>query len=1147
VLAVCLLGPVALSATQHSGSVRAADQFLPGATVTARQGGAKVVGYTDDTGHYTLELTPGVWDVEVSMFGFPTVHTRIEVGDRPSYRDWTLVMAPFGDGAKPAETPASATQRAGRGGRSGRQPGQWQQRGGRGPAAQGQQPPPQSGFQNVSVTATEEGQQELAAAAGNPEEMAGGEDNQSYVVNGSTSGGLVAAADEQARRDRMAGRGGAGGANGASISAATGMTFNGVPGGTDGLGMSGFGAAGAQAGFGADNLGGLGGPGGGGGRGGGGGGGFGGGRGGGRGGNFSNGPGRGGRTPFNGQYAAFGNRRRTQPAYTGSIVANVNNSALNAAPFSLNGQSVPKPSSAQAAINGNVGGPVRIPKLVTNDKWFVYLTVGVNRSHSASDQVGTVPTPAERGGDFSQTLIRNAPITIFDPDSRAPFPGNVIPAIRVNAAAAGLLQYFPLPTEPGQIQNFGNSFSAPSSTNSIGVRLSGSVSTKDRLTFNEQYRGNHSDTLQLFGFTDTSRGYGLSSTEGWSHSFKPRFINSANLSFSRSIAKAQPFFAYGENVAQELGITGTNQDPVDYGPPNLSFTNFAGLTDGSASTSRNQTTNFTDTVTYVIRRKHNLQFGYGYRRMQQNALSYANSRGSFTFSGLLTSQLNAVGQPTSGTGMDFADFLLGLPQSSSVRINDTNNYFRGWATNWYGQDDWRVNRGLTFNLGLRYEYFSPYTELHGHLANLDLNPAMTAVTLVTPADPLGAYSGTYPASLVNPDKNNHSPRAGFAWRPSQKNSRVIRGGYSIFFSGSVYPQMAAKMAAQPPFATTASLTTSPANSLTLEDGFSALASQTITNTYAVDKNYKLPYAQTWVVAVQQTLPSNLLVELEYLGTKGTGLDVLEQPNRAPAGSPLTAGQNLEIADASGFTYETDHANSIYHAGQVRITRRFSRGMSAVALYTYSKSIDDASSFTGGGSGTLVQNPLDLSAERGLSTFDQRNKFSLTYLLSSPVGIHGLWRNGGWKTRALSGWTLSGTFTANSGTPLTALVSGNLANTGGIAAFGSSRAEATGLSIGAGGYPYFNLLAFTTPPAGEFGNAGRDTIIGPSLIALNAAMNRAWRFGETRRQLQLRLSATNVLNHVQITGFGTTVNAVTYGVATSASATRTVQLTMRFNF
>lgn len=157
------------------------------------------------------------------------------------------------------------------------------------------------------------------------------------------------------------------------------------------------------------------------------------------------------------------------------------------------------------------------------------------------------------------------------------------------------------------------------------------------------------------------------------------------------------------------------------------------------------------------------------------------------------------------------------------------------------------------------------------------------------------------------------------------------------------------------------------------------------------------------------------------------------------------------------------------------------------------------------------------------------------------------RNGGWKTAALAGWTMSGTFTAASGTPLTAKLGGNLSNTGGTAAFGSGRAEATGQSIGAGNYPYFNLLAFTTPPAGFYGNAGRDTIPGPFQLGLNASLNRAFRFGDTRRTLQFRLSANNALNHVAITSFGATVNASNFGLPTAATATRTITLLLRFSF
>jgi len=522
-------------------------------------------------------------------------------------------------------------------------------------------------------------------------------------------------------------------------------------------------------------------------------------------------------------------------------------------------------------------------------------------------------------------------------------------------------------------------------------------------------------------------------------------------------------------------------------------------------------------------------------------LNYQNARGSFTFSGLLTSQLNAQGEPVSGTGFDFADFLLGLPQSSSLQYGDGNYNLRSWATGWYARDDWRPSRGLSINFGIRYEYFAPYTELNGHLADLLVFPGFTGVSVVTPG------AAGLPSSIIKPDTHAFSPRLGIAWRPSAKASTVIRGGYSIFYSPSAYSQLGTYLATQPPYSTSLSLTTSAAVPLTLQSGFPIIPSQTIPNTFAVDPNFKLAYAQTWSFAIQHTLPHGFLLELEYIGTKGTDLPVAEQPNRPlPGTSPLDTQEQLQIPYATSFTYETSQANSSFNAGQVRFTRRFARGVSWVVLYTRSKSIDDASSFSGPG-GTVVQFIDNLNLERGLSSFDQRNNLQTTFLLSSPVGVHGLLRNGGWATKTLAGWTVSGTFTAASGMPLTALVAGNLSNTAGLAGSGTTRAEATGLPIYGGNNPYFNLAAFTTPPPGEFGDAGRDTIPGPFQVSFNTALNRAFRFGDTRRQLQLRLSATNALNHVAITGFGTTVNSATFGLPTAATATRTVQLLMRFSF
>jgi hypothetical protein len=534
----------------------------------------------------------------------------------------------------------------------------------------------------------------------------------------------------------------------------------------------------------------------------------------------------------------------------------------------------------------------------------------------------------------------------------------------------------------------------------------------------------------------------------------------------------------------------------------------------------------------------------GYRRMQLNTRTDQNARGTFTFSGLSTSAFNAQGQPVANTGYDFADLLLGLPQSSSVRFGDTSTYFRASAWSAYGMDDWRLRPNLTLNLGLRYEYFTPFREKYNHIANLDIAPNFTGVAVVLP-EQAGPWSGAFPAGLVNPDKNNFSPRVAMAWRPFPKKQTQIRAGYGIFYNGSIYNQFPQRLAAQPPFASTATVNTSLARPLTLQNGFATVPSQTITNTYAVDPNYKVGYAQTWNLSMQQSLPHSLVVELGYLGTKGTRLDIQRMPNRAAPGSPLTAEQRRQIGNAVGFTYDSSQGNSIYHAGQARFTRRFSKGISANATYLYSKSIDNASSLGGGGA-VVAQNDQDLRAERGISSFNQRHTLNLFYVLSSPVAESGgLLHGSGWSLRMLKDWTISGGITAGSGTPLTARVLGNVSDTGGTGAVGSGRADATGLPLyeGAG---FFNLAAFAIPPSGRFGNAGRNTIDGPRRFSANLSLSRSFRIDD-RRRMEFRVDSQNFLNHASYTGLGTVVNALNYGLPTATSGMRTVNATLRVRF
>jgi hypothetical protein len=286
------------------------------------------------------------------------------------------------------------------------------------------------------------------------------------------------------------------------------------------------------------------------------------------------------------------------------------------------------------------------------------------------------------------------------------------------------------------------------------------------------------------------------------------------------------------------------------------------------------------------------------------------------------------------------------------------------------------------------------------------------------------------------------------------------------------------------------------------------------------------------------------MEVGYLGTKGTRLDVLTLPNEGPPGSSFLAG--TQLANATGFIYDAPIGDSTYHALQTHLMRRFRGGISMNARYTFAKSIDDASSF-GGVGGTVAQNWLDLAAERGLSSFDRRHVFNMSWVYTSPFGNpNSRFASSGWAGRLLRNWSLSGGITAETGTPLTARVLGNtvsLAQTGGV---GSLRADSTGQAVDSGS-GFFNPAAFVVPPSGQFGNAGRNTIPGPSSVTVNAAFGRSFQFGDTRRRLEFRAEANNIFNQVNYTGFSTVVNASNYGLPVSAAGMRSLDAVMRFRF
>jgi hypothetical protein len=375
--------------------------------------------------------------------------------------------------------------------------------------------------------------------------------------------------------------------------------------------------------------------------------------------------------------------------------------------------------------------------------------------------------------------------------------------------------------------------------------------------------------------------------------------------------------------------------------------------------------------------------------------------------------------------------------------------------------------------------------------------------------------------------------------PGIKRSTVIRGGYGVYYNGQAYNQFALRLAQQPPFAVSNNIVSSASHKLTLEEGLlSAVPGKDTLNTYAVNRFYKTPYAQTWNFSIQHELGRGMFVEGTYLGTKGTYLDVYTSPNSAPPGTPLNSENRLPIPNATTFTFDTPVGNSSYNGAQLRFSERFNRGLSFRATYTFSKSIDDASVFAG----TVAQNYRDIGAERGLSSFDHRHVLDMNWVLSSRYGVNrtsftaGLLRN----------WTLSGGITAETGSPLTARVLGNQSDIAGSGNVGSGRADATGQSLASSSY-FFNPAAFTSPAPGQYGNAGRNTIPGPGSFSVNAAFGRSFQFGDTRRRLEFRAQANNIFNNVNYSSYNTVVNATNFGLATGAEAMRSLSLVVRFRF
>jgi hypothetical protein len=831
-------------------------------------------------------------------------------------------------------------------------------------------------------------------------------------------------------------------------------------------------------------------------------------------------------SPF-AQFAAFGNNRRRPGAlYNAQLGVLASSSAWDAKPTSINGQAANVPGYNNVHFIGMFQGPLRIPRVLRNGP---NVFVGYQRTadDTFTSQAQRMPTALERNGDFSQTVDGlGRPVTVTDPNTGQPFANNTIPRERISPQAASLLGYYPRPTNDSADRNYQTAILSAARQDSFQSRLTQVINQRNQIFGTGSYARITTDSNTLFGFNDRNQVANTDIGVNWNRRVSQFLQLRTRYQFTKQSSTLTPYFANRTNVSGEAGITGNNQEPINWGPPSLRFSNIAGLSDGLPRQS-DALTHAAGAEAFLFRGRHNFTIGGDVRRHAIDLISQQDPRGSFTFTG-------------AATGYDVADFLLGTPTTAAIAFGNADKYFRGFSYDAYLTDDWRIGPSFTLTAGVRWEYESPLTELQQRLVNLDVSSGFTATSQVLASDPTGSITGEdFGDSLMRPDKSGIQPRLAIAWRPIPGSSLVVRAGYGIYRNTSVYQSITSLLAQQPPLSTAFSIANSAANPLTLARGFVTPATGA-GNTFAVDPNFRVGAAHNWNASVQRDLPASLTVNLSYLGTKGTNLIQEFLPNTYPSGAV-----NPCPTCPAGFVYLTSNGSSERHAAQVQVRRRLRNGLTATVQYTLANAEDDAASFQGANLNGMAfaQNWLDLDAEWGPSAFDQRHQVTASFQYTTGVGVAGGGLVDGWRGALLKNWTITSQLTTGSGLPLTPYY---LATTPGTGYTGAIRASLTGVSTDAPSGYYLNPAAYTAPAPGTWGNAGRNSVRGPSQFGLNAGITRTFPWG-SRINLDYRIDATNVLNRVTYTGVNTLIGSREFGLPNATNLPRRIQTSLRMRF
>jgi hypothetical protein len=1096
------------------GTVKSGNVPLPGVTVVALNTltGKRFSTTTDITGAWSMKIPQNgryVVRTEFAAFAQSSLEALLNASSHEQTLNFELTLASRATQQEQASSKSEERQTI-------------RQMAGNAPA-------------NLSLTTTLTADVETGTGV----EGASGAALPSIATNSDFSGESVAVSGQTGQVSANVGMGGPGGDMGGGLFGGPGGGFGAAFGGGGGFGGGGFG----------------GGPGGGG-------------PGGGGPGGFGGGPGGGGR----GNFRSF---NANQPH--GSLSWNGSNSVFNAQPFSLAGQSQSQPSNGSNQFSASLMSTPYIPHLLkASGKDTIFLSLSDTRKSTPEDEYATLPTADERQGIFSASGLA----AIYDPVTLAQFSNNTIPLARIkNLPAYALLNcsttdcqplipyanlsdnssmynYHRLTTEQSNSTQFGARYMRTLGANAAQQSQRGyngaRRSTQNqglRQSVNLNYNWSHSASdavnfIPELGGKTATHSYSLQA--GYSASYH-RFTSMTNVNWNRNNSQTRNFFTdTTNNIASSYGISVPNNIPINYGLPNISLSSFTGISEQEPSVSLSQTIALSETLSWR-HGKHNLRFGGDYRRVHNDFLAGTNATGSFTFTGLFTED----SAQDSSTGSALADFLLGLPQQSTLNSSEAKSYLRDNTYDAYLMDDWRVTSTLTLNYGVRWEYYAPYTEKYNHLAEVSTSPTDGFSSL----GEITAGSSGLPDSLVYPWRKAFAPRLGLAWRVPKLDRTVVRAGFGMNYTVGEYSSFAQKMAHQPPYtneqtneesvnnsATSACARSATSTCFTLSDGFPSAAT---IGSYALKPHYGMPYLMTWNIDVQRTLPWGLVMNLGYNGSRANHLDTVLAPRAVPS-SPSTDSAGLV------FSYEEAQSFSKFNAGTVRLNKRLSTGFSVGANYTYSHSIDDAGAL-GSVGGTSVQDWTNPKGELGHSTIDVRHKVSGQYMYELPFGPDKYWITTGKAAHVLEGFSASGNFTFASGTWLSPSYSSSVASTA-CGTGGVMRPNLTGASVTAGGgtlNKWFNTSAYSAPTATSgycdyFGNAPRNSIVGPGTVTNDMSLAKTIQVGSTR-SMEVRAIIDNVFNTVQYSSVSTDMSSSNFGQVTRVGDMRSFQFTARFRF